>query len=72
MRVVRYSTHAPAALTTEIRPGIYCTGLLVGPAPHWTGMENVAFTGSRNPESAARSQSLYRAKCRDRRTVGVH
>ena len=39
----------------------------VASGPVWTGAKNVALTGIRSPDRPARSESLYRVSCPDRR-----
>ena len=46
------------------RPSTYCTGGLVGPRAGLNGCENLAFTGIRFSDRPARSESLYRLRCR--------
>ena len=44
-----------AALFLRRRLGTHCTGGWVGPGPVWTGMENLAPTSIRSPDSPVRS-----------------
>jgi hypothetical protein len=54
--------HAPAALTTEKRPGTHCTGGLVGLRASLDGSEKISSPGVRTPDRPARSKSLYRLR----------
>jgi hypothetical protein len=56
-----WSTTRPSGFTPgkEIRYPIY-RRLDGAPGPVWTGVENLARTGIRSPDPAARSESLYR------------
>jgi hypothetical protein len=49
--------HAEAALPTG-KPGIHCIGVWA-PGTVWSGEENLATTGFRSPDRAARSESLH-------------
>jgi len=52
----------------SLTPGKFPVRILQGagwaPGPVWTGAENLAPTGIRSPDRAARSQSLYRLSYR--------
>ena len=59
---VRGQRHAPAALYPGKDPVPTVQEAGWAPGPVWRGAENLASTGIRSPDRAARSQSLYRLR----------